>query len=212
MTAPDIVRASAAATGTSVRCRRTVQRLGGQTLQRSARQILLWRALLLTAVIPALTACDRILPQRADLDLPDVATVATFYDRHDFDANFRFSGNVLEIVVQQSPDHLRRGGALWARTGPYIYLLTPGTRDVLEQYHGIAGVRAITMAGDVEVARALLLRDTLNELTWRRAINVLGTALEHGTQRPATMDALARLGEEITTYQYNPDYVPPRGR
>jgi hypothetical protein len=205
MTAPVIVKASATATGRSVRCRWTVQRL--------ARQIPMRRAsLLLMAVIPALTACDRILPQRADLDLPDVATVATFYDRHDFDADFRFSGNVLEIVVQQSPDHLRRGGALWARTGPYIYLLTPGTRDVLEQYHGIAGVRVITMAGDVEVARALLLRDALNELTWRRAINVLGTALEHGTQRPATMDALARLGEEITTYQYNPDYVPSRGR
>jgi hypothetical protein len=158
------------------------------------------------------TACDRIFPSRANLDLPDAATVATFYDRHAFDAEFRFSGNVLEVVAQQSPDHLRRGGTLWARVGPYIYLFTPATRDLLEQYEGIAGVRAITMEGDVEVARALLVRDALNELTWRRAINVLATALEHGTERPSTMDALARLGEEITTFEYNPDYVPPRGK
>jgi hypothetical protein len=200
MTTSALTRSSAAPAVLCVRMQRIVQR------------ILLQRASLLMPVLLALTACDRILPQRADMELPDVAAVETFYDRHDFEADFRFSGNVLEIVVQQSPDHLRRGGALWARTGPYIYLFSPGTRDVLERYHGIAGVRAITMVGDVEVARALLVRDALNELTWGRAINVLGTALEHGTQRPVTMDALARLGEEITTYEYNPDYVPRRGR
>ena len=39
--------------------------------------------------------------------------------------------------------------------------------------------------------------------------------LIHGlVDRPLifSMDALARYGEEITTYQYNPDYVPPRDR
>jgi hypothetical protein len=158
----------------------------------------------------SLAGCDRILPKRADLSLPDEATVESYYARHGFAADYRYSGNVLEVVVQQPPDQLRRGGALWARVGPYIYLFTPATRDLLEQHEGIAGVRAITMVGDVEVARALLVRDALNELTWRRAGNVLGTALEHGTQRPATMDALARFGEENTTYDYNPHYVPPR--
>jgi hypothetical protein len=39
---------------------------------------------------------------------------------------------------------------------------------------------------------------------------VLGNALEYGTDRPVTMDALARFGEENTTYEYNPAYVPPR--
>jgi hypothetical protein len=66
------------------------------------------------------------------------------------------------------------------------------------------------MAGNREVARALLVRDTLNELTWRRANNLLATALAQGTQRPATIDQLARYGEEHTTYEYNPDYVPRR--
>jgi hypothetical protein len=159
----------------------------------------------------ALAACDRIIPQRADLTLPDPAIVETLYERHSFTAEYRYSGNVLELVVQQPADQLRRGGALWARVGPYIYLFTPATRDLLEQYEGIGGVRAITMVGDTEVARALLVRDALNETTWRRASNLLGTALREGTRRPGTMDELARFGEDNTTHEYNPDYVPPRG-
>jgi hypothetical protein len=73
-------------------------------------------------------------------------------------------------------------------------------------------VRVITRAGSNEVARALLPRSALNEITWRRAVNVLGTALEQGTERPSTMDALARFGEELTTFEYNTDYVPARSR
>lgn len=161
------------------------------------------------AVLFLPAACDQILP-RQDLTLPDPATIESYYARHRFTAEYRYSGNVLEIVVQQPADQLRRGGALWARVGPYIYLFAPGTRDLLEQHPGIAGVRAITTVGDVEVARALLVRDSLNELTWRRAIALLGNALEHGTERPVTIDALARFGEDVTTYEYNPQYVPRR--
>lgn len=157
-----------------------------------------------------LGACEQIFPKRQDLTLPDRATVESYYARHNFEAEYRYSGNVLEVVVQQPPDQLRRGGALWARVGPYIYLFAPATRDLLEQHPGIAGVRAITEVGDVEVARALLVRDSLNELTWGRAIALLSTALDQGTERPATIDALARFGEDITTYEYNPTYVPRR--
>lgn len=164
----------------------------------------------LLVLLVLLAACDQILPQRQDLTLPDSATIQSYYARHSFEAEYRYSGNVLELVVQQPADQLRRGGALWARVGPYIYLFAPGTRDLLEQHPGIAGVRAITQVGDVEVARALLVRDSLNELRWRRAIALLGTALEQGTERPVTIDALTRFGEDVTTYQYNPDYVPRR--
>lgn len=165
--------------------------------------------LLLVLLLAASAACDRLLPQR-NLELPDPAVVEAAYARHSLEAEYRYSGNVLEIVVQQPADQLRRGGTLWARVGPYIYLFTPATRDLFEQYEGIAGVRVITMVGEVEVARALLERDALNELTWNRALGLLSTALEQGTERPATMDRLASYGEQITTYQYNPDYVPPR--
>jgi hypothetical protein len=168
------------------------------------------RGTALLGLLFVLTGCDRIFPGRVDLSLPDETTVRSFYERHGFDAEYRYSGNVLEVIVQQPPDQLRRGGALWARVGPYVYLFTPATRDLFEQHPGIAGVRAITMAGDVEVARALLVRDALNEITWRRASNLLGTALEQGTERPATMGALVAYGEANTTYEYNPDYVPRR--
>lgn len=174
------------------------------TAIRIMRRTTLFALLLLTA------GCDRIFPGRADLTLPDEATVQTYYQRHGFAAEYRYSGNVLEVVVQQPADQLRRGGALWARVGPYIYLFTPATRELLERHAGIAGVRVITKVDDVEVARALLVRDALNELTWGRASIVLSRALEQGTERPSTMDALARFGEEITTHEYNPAYVPPR--
>lgn len=169
------------------------------------------RLLAVLALVLTGAACDRLLPQR-DLTLPQTSAVAALYERHGVEAEYRYSGNVLEVVVQQDPDQLRRGGALWARVGPYIYLFTPATRDLLQQHEGIAGVRVITLASDTEVARALLERDALNEITWNRALSTLSTALQEGTQRPSTMDRLASYGEQLTTHQYNPDYVPPRDR
>lgn len=163
------------------------------------------------AILLLLTAgCDRIMPQRADDELPGLEQVASLYTAHGLTADFRYSGNVLEMVIQQPADQLRRGGQLWARVGPYIYLLSPGTQQVFEQYPSVAGVRAITMTGETEVARALLVRDRLNEYTWRRAIAVLSEALDQGTSRPATMDRLVQYGEQNTTFQYNPEFVPPR--
>jgi hypothetical protein len=178
---------------------------GTQTLRRRMS------ACLLPLVLAANAACDRLMPQR-DMALPDSSVVATAYQRHGLEAEYRFSGNVLEVVVQQPADQLRRGGTLWARVGPYIYLFTPATRDLLEQHEGLAGVRVITETAGVEIARALLARDALNEVTWNRALSTLSAALEEGTTRPTTMDRLATYGEQITTYEYNPDYVPPRGQ
>jgi hypothetical protein len=157
-----------------------------------------------------LSSCDRILPQRADLTLPNEERVAEIYEEHGLHAEFRYSGNVLEMVVQQPADQLRRGGALWARVGPYIYVFSPGTRRLFAEYPGLAGVRAITMVGNVEVARALLERESLTDYSWRRALAILGEALEHGTARPATMDRLVQFGEQHTQYGYSPRYVPPR--
>jgi hypothetical protein len=153
--------------------------------------------------------CDRLLPQR-DAALPEMSEVQQYIAQSGMNADVRYSGNVVELVVQQPADQLRRGGSLWARVGPYIYLFTPATRELMVRYPGIAGVRVITAVGDVEIARALLVSDALNDITWRRAHNIVGNALEHGTQRPSTMDRLVQFGEEVTQFQYNPDYVPPR--
>jgi hypothetical protein len=172
--------------------------------RRSAIRLLPLLLLLLTG------ACDRILPDRRDAGLPELDVVAQTYAQHGQSAEFRYSGNVLELVVQQPADQLRRGGALWARVGPYIYLFSPGTRELFEQYPALAGVRAITMTGDVEIARALLVRDALNEFAWRRSRSLLGEALDQGTQRPVTMDRLVQFGEQHAEFRYNPEYVPRR--
>jgi hypothetical protein len=168
------------------------------------------RTILLCGLLVLATACDRILPQRADETLPDLDEISALYAARGFNAEYRYSGNVIEMLIQQPADQLRRGGALWARVGPYIYLFSPGTRDIFDRYAGVAGVRTITLEGDTEVARALLVRDALNDYTWRRALGVLSEALDQGTSRPATMDRLVQFGEQHTEFQYNPEYVPPR--
>jgi hypothetical protein len=164
----------------------------------------------LALALVAASACDRIFPAERDTTLPPVDSVLAVYARNGIDGDVRYSGNVVELVVQQPADQLARGGQLWARVGPYIYLFTPGTREVMNRWAGIAGVRAITHVGRTEVARALLVRDALNDHTWPRALNTLGTALEGGTERPSTMDRLVQFGEQLTTFEYNTDYVPTR--
>jgi hypothetical protein len=167
-------------------------------------------AVVLAAVLLVTSACDQILPQRADMGLPDLQEVAELYAERGLTAEFRYSGNVVEMVIQQPGDQLRRGGALWARVGPYVYLFSPGTRELFDRYPAVAGVRAITMAEEDEVARALLVREGLNDYNWRRALAILGEALDQGTARPVTMDRLVKFGEQHTQFEYNPQYVPPR--
>ena len=158
--------------------------------------------------------CDQIMPQREDLTLPSAESVAAVYQRHGIDANVTLSGNVVEIRVFQPAAQLTRGGSLWARVGPYIYTFSPATREVFDTWAGVSAVRAITSnaADGAEVARALLTRDQLNDITWRRALNVLGTALQEGTRRPAALEALVAWGEANTEYEYHPDYAPDQNR
>ncbi|HSM05670.1 MAG TPA: hypothetical protein VK858_13730 [Longimicrobiales bacterium] len=117
------------------------------------------------------------------------------------------SGNVAEVTVVQDAQQLRRGGSLWARVGPYIYLFSDATRDAFVQYNGLAAVRVITVApGGTEVARATLLRGTLNELTWRRALNISGLARRDGTEQLTLLEDLVRWGEDRSEFEYNPRY------
>lgn len=157
----------------------------------------------------AAVRCDSIMPESGDAVLPSLATVEETYTQRGVNTELSFSGNVLVVTVQQPRDQLTRGGSLWARVGPYIYLFTPATRRMLEQYPAIAGVRVITMTGDEEVARALLVRNRFNEITWPRAHNVLAPALREGTERPSLIERLAEFGEQHTDYEYNPEFVPP---
>lgn len=165
-------------------------------------------SLLAAAVL--LAGCDRIFPDRDDALLPAIADVQQLYAANSLEAEPRYSGNVVELVVEQPAEQLRRGGSLWARVGPYIYLFSPGTRQVFERYPAVAGVRVITHTGGVEIARALLVRDRLNNLTWPRALRLWSDGIEEGTQRPSRLDRLVQFGEEHTQFQYNREYTRPR--
>ena len=142
-----------------------------------------------------------------DLSLPTAEDVASYY-AYEGRLEVNLSGNVAEITVLQDGQQLRRGGTLWAKVGPYVFLFTEATQNLFADYGGLAGVRVITTApGGTEVARALLARDGLNELTWRRALNVAGVARRDGTDRPSRLEALVTWGEDHTEYEYNPRYV-----
>jgi hypothetical protein len=165
--------------------------------------------LALLALLLALGGCDRLRSEQPDLLLPDRGEAAAFYQNFEGVTAVELSGNVVVLRVQQPLTQLRRGGSLWAQVGPYIYLLSPGTRGLLEAFPGVAAVRVITYTGkEEEVARAMLVRDTLSDYQWRRSLHLLGLALTEGTAAPSRLTDLVRWGEQHTDFNYSPAYVP----
>jgi hypothetical protein len=140
--------------------------------------------------------------------LPTPDDVVAYYPTSG-DISVEMDDNVAEVYVQQPQEQLQRGGPLWAKVGPYIFLFSEGTRDLFEDYPTLAGVRVITRApGGGEVARALLARDALNRIGWRRALNIAGRARVEGTQRVRAVEELVLWGEEQAAFSYSPRYVP----
>lgn len=146
-----------------------------------------------------------------DLTLPSEAEMATFFTAA-AGAEVSLNGNVVEVRVPQSQRDVRRGGALWAKVGPYIYLFTEDTRSLFQNFTGLAGVRVITYTdgGRAELARALLLRDGLTDILWRRSLNISGRARRDGTIRPSLLEGLVIWGEDHTEFKYDPRYVSRR--
>lgn len=138
--------------------------------------------------------------------IPDADQVAGYYEITS-DFSVEVDGNVAELTVQQSPAQLRRGGSLWARMTPYVYLFTTSTRDLFNDFPGLAAVRVVTRAGDTEVARVTLLRTALNELTWRRTLNIAGKARRDGGTRLTLLEDLIEWGEDHTEFEYNTRYT-----
>jgi len=163
------------------------------------------RGVAVLAVVLALGACEP-----PDLTVPTPKQVESYFAGV-ATVSASLSGNVAEVTVKQSGQQLRRGGSLWAKVGPYIYLFSEPTQQLFTDFGGLAGVRVITTApGGTEVARALLARDGLNELTWRRALNVAGIARRDGTDRPSTLETLVTWGEDHSEVEYSPRYVRRR--
>ncbi len=141
------------------------------------------------------------------LVLPSADDVADAFE-YEGQLTVEINGNVAEITVTQSRSQLRRGGGLWAKVGPHIFLFSEETKSLFERYNGLAGVRVITISGGQEVARALLLRDGLNDLTWRRALNISGVARRDGSEHPTRIEDLVRWGEDHTEFEYSAAFVP----
>ena len=143
------------------------------------------------------------------LTLPEQEDLAGLYGEG---PKVSLNGNVVDVEVYQSADQLRRGGATWARLGPYIYLFSPQTQDIFETWSGVGGVRATTVDGRGRmVARALLPRGKLNSLTWPRAINLVAKARLEGTRRPSYMLDLIEYGEDTAEHEYSTRYVRDEG-
>lgn len=155
----------------------------------------------------ALTTVAAVCAEPVDLTLPTADDVLAYYES-EAALEAEINGNVAVVTVEQSAMQLRRGGSLWARVGPYIFLFSEETRELFLDYPGLAGVRVETVtAGGTEVATALLPRDALTGVLWRRSVNIAGQARRDGTERPTLLEDLIRWGERHTEFEYNPRYV-----
>ena len=127
-----------------------------------------------------------------DLTLPTAEEVESHYTS-DSELTAAINGNVAEVRVEQPASQLRRGGTLWAKVGPYIYLLSDETRQLFDDYPGLAAVRVITTTSSgAEIANVLLKRDELSDILWRRSLNISGLARRDGTEHPGLLDDLIR--------------------
>jgi hypothetical protein len=155
----------------------------------------------MVATAAALTGCDR----QEELRLPTDADLTGLYGEG---PTVTLNGNVVDVEVYQAADQLRRGGATWAKVGPFIYLFSPQTQDIFASWSGVGGVRVTTTDGRGRmIARAMLARATLNSLTWPRAINLVGKARLEGTRRPSYILDLIEYGEETADFEYSTRYV-----
>lgn len=166
-----------------------------------------WVALGVAAVV-LLAGCERAreLVAKRELILPSAETVESYYD-YGGGLEAEIVGNVAIVRVTQSAQQLRRGGTLWAKVGPYIFLFTDETQRLFADHSGLAAVRMITLVGEAEVANALLARDELSDVLWRRSLNIAGLARRDGTGQVTLLEDLVRWGETHTEYTYNERYT-----
>ena len=144
--------------------------------------------------------------QPRELTLPDAGQVATYYE-YEAGLETEVVGNVAVLTVTQSAQQIRRGGSLWAKVGPYVFLFTEETRTLFEDFPGLAGVRVVTRVGNSDVANALLAREELTGVLWRRSLNIAGQARRDGTNRVTLLEDLVNWGEAHTEFEYNNRYT-----
>jgi hypothetical protein len=158
------------------------------------------------ALFMLLAGCQA--PDRSDLPPPPSAADVRPYYAYTGEMEVQITGNVARVEVVVDPAPYARGGDLWAKGMPYLFLFSQGTRDALNDFPGLGGVRIATLHpnGDI-MAEALLTRGTLNDYSWRQALNVAAQARRDATERPGRMRDLVRWGEDHTEFEYNPRYI-----
>lgn len=164
----------------------------------------------LAVCLLSMTACEPLEDYlgRETPPPPTAEEVGAQFVQHRGVDSLHMSGNVAVLHVEQPYDQVDRGGSLWARVGPFVYLMTPSTRSAFETYPGLAAVRVVTHLPDGdEVARAMLTRDALSDIQWQRTLNILGHALQSGQDNPRRLEELTEWSEEHTEFRYNPNYV-----
>ena len=157
-----------------------------------------WVVVMGLALLAGCAQQDLVLPQDDDI-------VEAFQSERPLSGEL--VGTVAVLYVEQSSQQLRRGGSLWAKVGPYVFLFSEETRGLLEAYPGLAGVKVETRVGDAMVASALLSRGELSDLLWRRSLNIAGQARRDGTNRMTLLEDLVRWGEDHTVFEYNERYT-----
>lgn len=156
----------------------------------------------LTRVVAATLLLMAACQPPTDLTLPSAADVEGYYEST-LGLEAEIVGNVATVTVLQDPQQLRRGGSLWAKVGPYVYLFTEETYQLFEDYSGLAAVRVVTQVGDAQVASALLARSELSDVLWRRGMNIAGRARRDGTGQVTLLEDLVGWGESHTEFEYN---------
>jgi hypothetical protein len=158
--------------------------------------------MLALAVLGAVGACG---PSR-DGALPTPGDVLEYYES-DRRMEAEIVGNVAVLRVYQDAEQLRRGGSLWAKVGPYVFLFSDETKRLFDDHQGLAGVRVTTMVGSAEVASALLAHAELTDVLWARSLNIAGRARLEGTNRMTLLEDLVDWGEAHTEFTYNERYT-----
>lgn len=160
--------------------------------------------LFILAGVLVLTGCER---EEVVHPVPPASEIAAYYV-WEGGVTAEMSGNVAQVSVTIDPEQYRRGGDLWAKAFPYLFLFSPGTRDALSDHPGLGGVRVTARHpnGDA-IATAMLSRGTLTAGTWNRALAIARDARQEGTERPGRVQDLVRWGEDHTDFEYNPSYI-----
>ena len=138
----------------------------------------------------------------SDGALPTDEEILSYYES-DRRMEAEVVGNVAVLRVYQDAEQLRRGGSLWAKVGPYVFLFSEETQRLFTDFDGVAGVRVITMVGSTDVANALLAHEELSDVLWARSLNIAGRARLQGTNRMTLLEDLVDWGESHTEFTYN---------